>query len=326
MTPEQTLAWEAEHRSRVVLATIGAAVLTALGLILGAVGLGQLPEYDDRVLTVVDTLRLAADGQPIAPGRLAAQTIYLGDHAVLPIIAAILYGLGTLLVFPALGYLFRATRARRPQLPQIALVMASIGVVGFGVGRAAGEVGRYVGAMQFVDQADQSNSAAKEALSNGAATAGQMISTFGGLALGVAFVMIALNAMRVGLLTRFMGMLGVIVGVTFVLPVDPQGIIRVFWLGALALLLAGRSPRGAPAAWASGTAEPWPTQQQLREARDAARAEQRGETAPEHLDAAAPQPRNGPPSAPLPTPAPRRPEPTTTKPGGSSKRKRKRRS
>jgi len=78
----------------------------------------------------------------------------------------------------------------------------------------------------------------------------------------------------VGLLTRFMGVLGVIVGVAVapILPIDQQGIIRVFWLAALGMLFLGRLPSGTPKAWATGQAEPWPSQQQLREQRAAARA------------------------------------------------------
>jgi hypothetical protein len=54
--------------------------------------------------------------------------------------------------------------------------------------------------------------------------------------------MISLNAMRVGLLSRFMGVMGVIVGVAVapILPIDQQGIIRVFWLAALGVLFLGR--------------------------------------------------------------------------------------
>ena len=68
----------------------------------------------------------------------------------------------------------------------------------------------------------------------------------GSFALGFAFVMLAMNAMRVGLLTRFMGVLGMIVGATFVLPLDQQGIIRSFWLVALGFLIVGRWPSGVP--------------------------------------------------------------------------------
>ena len=91
------------------------------------------------------------------------------------------------------------------------------------------------------------------------------------LALGFAFVMICLNAMRVGLLTRFMGVLGIIVGVLFVVPLAPgPPVVQSFWLAALAALFAGRWPSGVPPAWTTGHAVPWPSQQALREQREAA--------------------------------------------------------
>jgi len=91
------------------------------------------------------------------------------------------------------------------------------------------------------------------------------------LALGFAFVMICLNAMRVGLLSRFMGILGIIVGVLFVVPLAPgPPVVQSFWLTALAALFAGRWPSGIPPAWTTGRAVPWPSQQALREQREGA--------------------------------------------------------
>jgi hypothetical protein len=89
----------------------------------------------------------------------------------------------------------------------------------------------------------------------------------GGFALGFTLIMLCLNAMRAGLLTRFMGVLGMIVGATFVLPLDQQGVIRAFWLIALGFLIYGRWPSGTPQAWQTGEAVPWPSQAELREQR-----------------------------------------------------------
>ena len=69
-----------------------------------------------------------------------------------------------------------------------------------------------------------------------------------------------------------MGVLGMIVGATFVLPIDQQGVIRAFWLVAIGFLIAGRWPNGMPPAWQTGEAVPWPSQAELREQR--ARASQ----------------------------------------------------
>jgi len=338
MTSEEVLAWEAEHRTRAAVAAFVAAALSIFGVLLTTVGQPGSNEFDDKILTVVDTMGRTAAGEPIPPGRLAAYTVDVGQSPWLPILGAVLFGLGSLAIYFAMAYLFRAVRARKPELQQIALVMAAIGAVGFGLGRAVSEIARYLGARDFVDAADHTNSAASDALSPPASLIGQVIWQAAALALGFAFVLIALNAMRVGLLTRFMGILGIIVGVTFVLPLDQQGIIRVFWLGALGVLFLGRMPSGMPKAWTTGSAEPWPSQQQLREQRQAAReegAEERGEPAARTEERGEPAARSSSPTQPTPAkapppapPSPRRPDAAAagTEHSSSKKRKRKRRS
>ena len=77
--------------------------------------------------------------------------------------------------------------------------------------------------------------------------------------------------MRTGLLTRFMGALGIVVGVLQVIQYGSAlPLVQTFWLGGLALLFAGRRPGGDPPAWRTGRAEPWPTAQQAAEQRRAA--------------------------------------------------------
>ena len=267
----------AEHRRRGAIAAFAAAGLTILGVVLTTVGQPGASQFDDKIVTVVDAMSRAASGQPIPPGRISAFAVDVGQHPTLPIMGAVLYGFGSLAIYFAMAYLFRATRARKPGMPQIALVMAAIGAVGFGLGRAVSEVARYIGAHNFVNAVDKTNSAATDALSPTATLVGQLIWETSALALGFGIAIISLNAMRVGLLSRFMGVLGVIVGVAVapILPIDQQGIIRVFWLAALGMLFLGRWPSGTPKAWATGEAEPWPSQQQLREQRAAARARAR---------------------------------------------------
>jgi len=322
MTPEEVVAWEAANRQRAAIAAFLAAGLTILGVFLTTVSQPSATQFDDKIVSVVDAMGRAASGQPIPPGRISAFAIDVGQHPTVPIVGAVVYGLGSLAIYFAMAYLFRATRARRPGMQQVALVLAAVGSVGFGVGRAVSEVARYIGAHNFVNAADKTNSAATDALSPTATLVGQLIWETSALALGFAMAMISLNAMRVGLLSRFMGVLGVIVGVAVapILPIDQQGIIRVFWLAALGVLFLGRW-RNTPRAWVTGEAEPWPTQQQLREQRAAARAQ--GEPRPTRSGG------GGAPSPPPPAaPSPRRPDPAApgTEHSASKKKKRKRRS
>jgi hypothetical protein len=88
------------------------------------------------------------------------------------------------------------------------------------------------------------------------------------LLLAVGFVLIALQAMRVGLLTRFMGYLGIFTGVLVLFPIgSPVPVVQGFWLLALAYLFSGRWPNGVPPAWRSGQAEKWPSSADLRQQR-----------------------------------------------------------
>jgi hypothetical protein len=330
MTPDEILAEEAAGRQRAGFAALAAALLTILGVVLTTLGQPSVSKFDDKVVTVVDAMGRTANGQPVPPGRISAFAVEVGQHPWVPILGAVVYGFGSLAIFFAMAYLFRATRARRPGMPQIALILAAVGSVGFGVGRAVSEVARYLGAHSFVDAVDKTNSAATDALSPTATLVGQLIWEISALALGFGIAIISLNAMRVGLLTRFMGVLGVIVGVAVapILPIDQQGIIRVFWLAALGMLFLGRLPSGTPKAWATGQAEPWPSQQQLREQRAAAQAEgDAGEGEDEGESARAS--RRGATTAPPPQPpSPRRPEPAApgSEHSASKKKKRKRRS
>ena len=331
MTPEEILAEEASGRRRAGFAALAASVLTVLGVVLTTLGQPGTSEFDDKIVTVVDAMGRTANGQPVPPGRISAFAVEVGQHPTVPILGAIIYGFGSLAIFFAMAYLFRATRARRPGMPQIALILTAVGAVGFGVGRAVSEVARYLGARSFVDAVDKTNSAASDALSPTATLVGQLIWETSALALGFGIAIISLNAMRVGLLTRFMGVLGVIVGVAVapILPIDQQGIIRVFWLAALGMLFLGRLPSGTPKAWVTGEPEPWPTQQQLREQRAAARGDGDGEAAAEDGERDSPRAsRRGAATPPPQAPRPRRPDPAApgSEHSASKKKKRKRRS
>jgi hypothetical protein len=123
-------------------------------------------------------------------------------------------------------------------------------------------------------------------------------------------IMVVLNSMRVGLLPRWMGILGIVTGVLIFLPLGGQTleVIPAFWLVMMGILFAGRWPNGEPPAWAAGEARPWPSQAQVRAER------QRGQPQPAAAAATA-----GAASADI-APAPARPASNRS----SRKRRRKR--
>ena len=80
----------------------------------------------------------------------------------------------------------------------------------------------------------------------------------GNLLLAVGVILVALSAMRVGLVTRLVGYTGVISGALFIIGVPVlTPVIQGYWLAATAVVLARRWPSGDPPAWDSGVAVPW---------------------------------------------------------------------
>lgn len=231
----------------------------------------------------------------------------------LAIVPAVLQTLGYLAFGFALYYLARATRARRPEMLRAAIPMAIIGPLLSAIGaiallimtlsvasaiadielptRFAGGAPELAGA-----QLDAELATLDERDDNAAYRVVQILDPAANLALGFALVIIALNAMRAGLLSRFMGILGIIVGVLTVL-FQGAGIIEAFWLAALGTLFLDRWPNGRGPAWETGEATPWPTAADMRaEEEDGAEPEAEAGLEPEdagdqdEAPAAEPQP------------------------------------
>jgi hypothetical protein len=123
--------------------------------------------------------------------------------------------------------------------------------------------------------------AAANALSDASTSAAFIGFSFGGrLGLGFALLYTCLWAMRVGLLTRFWGSLGMAFGVAAVLLLVEFALI---WFLYFALLAAGWVPGGRPPAWEKGEAVPWPTPGEKAAAELEASGEDAGST-PEDPD------------------------------------------
>jgi hypothetical protein len=91
--------------------------------------------------------------------------------------------------------------------------------------------------------------------------------SFGGLlGLAVGILYTCLQAMRVGLLTRFFGSLGMALAVALVLLQLLPGVL--LYTVAVGLLILGRWPGGRPPAWESGRAIPWPRPGEQRDEQD----------------------------------------------------------
>lgn len=117
---------------------------------------------------------------------------------------------------------------------------------------AGGASSRQVCQSQKLEE-DEASEAIRDASVVGIARYAQLA---GGLALVVALFYSCLQAMRVGLLTRFWGSLGMAVGVAALIGLSPFALLWFIYFG---LLLLGKVPGGRPPAWEAGEAVPWPT-------------------------------------------------------------------
>jgi hypothetical protein len=269
VTPvEETLAWEAEQRPRASLAAILGGVFTLIGSVLLIVTTNGGPNEDDGFVSVTESLaaRLGG-GAPEEQSLLVRQADFLGGKLPQLYASTILTTLAVAGACLALLYLYRATKARAPETTGKAPVIAVAVALGmYCVGHLARDIATWSGVAGVADDARADE--VREVANNGFAAAGTLLEQLGTFALALAFVLVSLNAMRVGLLTRFLGILGIIVGGLAIFPVDQPQIVRAFWLIALGLLI-GRTA-GRPPAWETGRAIPWPSNQQIREARQQA--------------------------------------------------------
>jgi hypothetical protein len=204
--------------------------------------------------------------------ELTIQLLVTNKRGGLEIIGALVNGLGLLGLAATLAFLFSAARARRPEMAPATRIVGIVGGILAAVGGIAYAVVITSKSHDFATHGNQTYPQANALLTGGAVAPLQYAGLIGGLMLAVAFVLVALNAMRVGLLTKFLGYLGMAAAAASLLLIGsaPALLIEVFWLLAVAYLLAGRWPSGDPPAWRTGKAEPWPTAAEVRERRQQA--------------------------------------------------------
>ena len=184
-----------------------------------------------------------------------AKLRYLDRHSGEILTSSLIQGFGMVLLAVVAFHLYRATRARKPDEPVVVAVMGLYGPIALGVVTVARAVALSVIAGDFAGRSTQSLDAADDAFHDPALLIPQYLGISAVLALAFWLVKGSLDAMRAGLLTRFMGVLGVALGPAFVLGFG--SLILPLWLIALAALFLGFWPRGLPPAWETGEAVPW---------------------------------------------------------------------
>ena len=273
--PEQQLAWEARQRPRAGIAAIVGAILTLGGFIWSAAAFKDLPHS-----YFLNSMAQALQPGPVGrlPSQRTAEFQFYDSHAVTFIGSSIVRAIAYVGFAWAVTFLAQATRARRPELPRLIVYVPLFGALLTAVGSVLGGIGTVVAVSHFLDGPRTVDAAADVATDPLLLTA-NLISTLAPLAIAAGLLLISLNAMRVGLLTRFLGILGMIVAALAVILQFVFAFALTFWLLSLGLLLLNTVPGGAPPAWNTGKAEPWPSQREIAAARREAQAKPAAEPA-----------------------------------------------
>jgi len=256
---------------------------------------------------------LSGEANPAVSPR-ASEVKYISHHALTLIAGSVIKSLALVALTLILLLLLDATRFRRPQTWSAARPLVLVGGIGLAVVNVAHQVVGAIQAHNFAVGHDFSNHAVEQALTKGAVNVGsQYLDLLAALCLTAGMVAVSVNAIRVGLLTRWMGVIGIFSGILIFLPIGGATleIVPAFWMLGMGILYLGRWPNGDPPAWAAGEARPWPTQAERR-------AEREEQSPGERPAKGKPALASGPDVAP-------EPEPAVSAGGSSRKRRRKRR-
>jgi glucan phosphoethanolaminetransferase (alkaline phosphatase superfamily) len=251
-TPETALDRERRLRPRFAALAVAAAVLLMAASIVQMIG--PHTKVDEATLDL----------------------IYASKRTGLDILASLVSAAGSIVIALTLLFLLRAAKARNEQVPPFIRIVT---IAGAAIAAIAGVVYAIVissKAHTFATTGQQTYAEAHQLTSSGALVALQIAGLLGALLVAMAIVLVSLQAMRVGLLTRFMGYLGMFAGALVLFQITPVPIVEAYWFIALAVLFAGRWPSGEPLAWQTGRAEKWPSSQELREQRIRAANDRKG--------------------------------------------------
>lgn len=191
---------------------------------------------------------------------------------------AVAQSLACAAMIPPLLYLFAAVRARSDRVPTPMVGFALIGpllLVGWSVFT---QLGRDQIASDFVAQSGRGGDVYTLLSSlgeSGLNSIGSELLFPAQLGLLIAMVYIPLQAMRVGLLTRFFATFGMALGATLIV-LGPNALLFItLWFTFLGLLILNRAPGVRPPAWDAGIAIPWPKPgEQAREREEPASPEE----------------------------------------------------
>lgn len=263
----EQLASESERRARLGVPAFAGGFLYFLSAIIVSATLSSAPTVG-LLQGLQPALRGEAD--PAVSPR-AVEVKYISHHAFALIAGSTLKSIALVALTLVLLLLLDATRFRRPETWAYARPLVLVGGIGLVVINIVHQIVGSIRAHSFAIGHDFTSHAVEQALTKGAVNVGsQYLDLLAALALTAGMIVVSINAIRVGLLTRWMGVIGIFSGILILLPIGGATleIVPAFWMLGMGILYLGRWPNGDPPAWAAGEARPWPTQAERRAERE----------------------------------------------------------
>jgi Domain of unknown function (DUF4386) len=258
----EELAWERKYMKIAGGSAAVAGVLLLISFFLKASALKSSSSDADKVLRVAD------------------------KHASDLYVVAVLEVVSIVLTVIALGYLWRAAR-HRADVARAIPVLLVFGGLAVGVLNLISELAVISAAHEFVknpiphpdlsaitdphkyraaveDLAPKKH--AENVVRDHFGTGPQLALYFMNLVWGAGLALVSLVAMRTGLLSRFLGVLGMIVGVLYAIPLlgGGGGLLQFVWYVAIGLVISNVWPGGRGPAWDEGAPVRWPSAAEKR--------------------------------------------------------------
>jgi hypothetical protein len=269
---------EGERRARLAVPAFAGGVLYLLSAIIITSTLNGLPSVGP-----LQGLGPALNGlAKTAVSPRTNEVKFISHHAFTLIAGSALAAVAIGVLALLLAFLFDASAFRRPTVWPPARMLVLVGGAAVAAAGLAHQVVYAIVTHQFAVSSNHSIPAVERALTKG--TANEIVaylSLLAGLALVVGMIVVLLNALRTGLVPRWIGVLGMFCGLLILLPNvgATLELVPAFWLVMMGLLMArrwpGQPPRGGdPPAWDAGEARPWPSRAQQNAARGGGRGRQ----------------------------------------------------
>jgi hypothetical protein len=254
---------ELNRRKRLAVPAFAGGVLYLLSSIIISATLNGAP-----TVGLLQGLEPALSGQssPVVSPR-ASEVKFISHHAFPLVTGSVLAAAAVLILTVVLMLLVDATTFRRPETWKLARPLALYGGISVAVLGVTHQVVSAIETHNFAAGTDHSNHAVDQALTKAAPNViVGYLALLAGLALAAGMISIMLGSQRVGLLPRWMGILGIFTALLIFLPIGGAQlqIVPAFWLVMMGMLLIGRWPGGDPPAWEAGEARPWPTAAEKR--------------------------------------------------------------